>query len=138
MDADHQGGGRGRELTADDSPDPAAIALAAIAAIAIAQGVGRFALTPLLPDMQAAAALGFGGAGLVAAANFAGYLAGSLLLAARSGAGRFAPVQRRHERLCLSRRRHRDRRWQEVHRLRRPPPPAEGRKQALSGRVILV
>ena len=92
MDADHQGGGRGRELTADDSPDPAAIALAAIAAIAIAQGVGRFALTPLLPDMQAAAALGFDGAGLVAAANFAGYLAGSLLLAARSGAGRFAPV----------------------------------------------
>ncbi|MBL8699264.1 MAG: YbfB/YjiJ family MFS transporter [Alphaproteobacteria bacterium] len=73
-------------------PRPAAIPIAAVTATAIAQGCGRFALTPLLPDMQAAAALDHRAAGLLAAANFAGYLAGSLLLLARAGSLPVAPV----------------------------------------------
>lgn len=69
-----------------------AIALGAIAATAVAQGCGRFALTPLLPAMQQAAGFDHGTAGLLAAANFAGYLAGSLFLAARAGSLRLSPV----------------------------------------------
>lgn len=66
--------------------------IAAIAATAIAQGCGRFALTPLLPDMQEAARLDYAAAGFLAAANFAGYLAGSLFLAARARALPITPV----------------------------------------------
>ncbi len=46
-------------------------------------GIGRFAYTPVLPHMLAGAGLSIDGAGLVASANFAGYLAGALLAASR-------------------------------------------------------
>ncbi|KQT82192.1 YbfB/YjiJ family MFS transporter [Aurantimonas sp. Leaf443] len=56
--------------------------------LAIVMGIGRFYYTPLLPLMQAQYGFGPDKAGLIAAANFAGYLAGSLLasLAPRGGA----------------------------------------------------
>jgi predicted MFS family arabinose efflux permease len=55
--------------------------LAGILALAAAMGIGRFAYTPLLPAMQEAAGLDPTQAGLLAAANYAGYLAGALLTA---------------------------------------------------------
>ena len=55
--------------------------LAGILALAAAMGIGRFAYTPLLPAMQEAAGLDPTQAGLLAAANYAGYLAGALLAA---------------------------------------------------------
>lgn len=47
--------------------------------LAIVMGVGRFYYTPLLPLMQRDYGFGVDVAGLIAAANFAGYLAGSIL-----------------------------------------------------------
>jgi predicted MFS family arabinose efflux permease len=55
--------------------------VAGILALAAAMGIGRFAYTPLLPAMQAAARLDTTQAGLLAAANYAGYLAGAILAA---------------------------------------------------------
>ena len=46
--------------------------------LAVAMGIGRFAFTPILPDMTGAGVLDTGSAGLVAAANFVGYLVGAL------------------------------------------------------------
>ncbi len=50
-------------------------------ALAAAMGIGRFAYTPILPAMQRSVGLGTGTAGLLASANYAGYLAGALLIA---------------------------------------------------------
>jgi MFS family permease len=55
--------------------------LGGILALAPAMGIGRFAYTPLLPAMQKAAGLDPTQAGLLAAANYAGYLVGALLVA---------------------------------------------------------
>src|SRR5215217_568356 len=55
--------------------------LGGILALAGAMGIGRFAYTPLLPAMQRAAGLDATQAGLLAAANYAGYLAGALITA---------------------------------------------------------
>jgi Uncharacterised MFS-type transporter YbfB len=63
-------------------------ALAGLCALAIAMGIGRFAFTPLLPLMQAEGALSLGEGGWLAAANYAGYLAGALTAVRVSG--RFA------------------------------------------------
>src|SRR5579883_658550 len=52
-----------------------------IAALAISQGIGRFAYTPLLPYMQQALRFGPDVAGYLAAANYAGYLVGALAAA---------------------------------------------------------
>lgn len=54
------------------------IALAGLAALAVAMGVGRFAFTPLLPMMQQDAGLSVAGGGWLASANYLGYLAGAL------------------------------------------------------------
>ena len=56
------------------------LVLSGALACLIAQGLGRFLLTPLLPAMQAAGGFDDRAAGLLAAANFAGYLAGALLV----------------------------------------------------------
>lgn len=63
-------------------------ALAGLLALAIGMGVGRFALTPLLPMMQADAGLTVADGGWLAAANYAGYLIGALsAMGARVRAG---------------------------------------------------
>jgi MFS family permease len=53
------------------------IALAGLGALAVSQGIGRFAMTPILPMMQAEG-LSLGQGGWLAAANYLGYLAGAL------------------------------------------------------------
>jgi MFS family permease len=57
---------------------PATAAVAGLAALAVAMGIGRFAFTPILPLMQDDAGLSIAGGGWLAAANYAGYLAGAL------------------------------------------------------------
>lgn len=57
---------------------PFYLALAGLAALAVAMGVGRFAFTPLLPLMQADAGLTLGEGSWLAFANYLGYLAGAL------------------------------------------------------------
>lgn len=54
-------------------------ALAGMLAMAAAMGLGRFAFTPLVPLMIDARQLSVSGASWLAAANYGGYLAGSLL-----------------------------------------------------------
>ncbi len=55
--------------------------LGGVLVLAVAVGIGRFAYTPVLPAMQRGAHLATGTAGLLASANYLGYLAGALLAA---------------------------------------------------------
>jgi predicted MFS family arabinose efflux permease len=54
------------------------VALAALAALAVSQGIGRFAFTPILPMMQQDAGLSIEDGGWLASANYLGYLVGAL------------------------------------------------------------
>src|SRR5438445_12113434 len=54
------------------------IALAGLAALAVAMGIGRFAFTPMLPMMQADSGLSLIAGGWLASANYLGYLFGAL------------------------------------------------------------
>lgn len=60
---------------------PRAIAIGGLLAMAAALGIGRFIYTPVLPSMIEDIGLSRGQAGLIAGANFAGYLAGALAAA---------------------------------------------------------
>ena len=75
-----------------DTPRPFALALGGLVALAAAVGIGRFVYTPILPFMLEDLGMTKGAAGLLASANFLGYLAGALLAAtpilpARGAAG---------------------------------------------------
>jgi len=50
-----------------------------MATLVVVMGLGRFAYTPILPEMLQAEVLSLQASGWVAAANFTGYLAGALL-----------------------------------------------------------
>ena len=56
-------------------------ALSGLVALAVAMGIGRFAFTPVLPMMQAEGTLTVAEGGLLAAANYLGYLLGALCAA---------------------------------------------------------
>lgn len=66
------------------------VTLIAMTALASAMGVGRFALTPLLPLMQAVSGLSLSQGAWLAGANYAGYLVGALACSAVVPAPRHA------------------------------------------------
>jgi MFS family permease len=68
-------------MTNARAPGTTAIVLAGLLSLAAAMGIGRFAFTPLLPLMVRESGLALAFAGWVAAANYAGYLAGALTAA---------------------------------------------------------
>lgn len=57
------------------------VLLASVAAVIITVGIARFAYTPMIPEMMAAGVLRQSLAGLLATANYAGYLSGAFLIA---------------------------------------------------------
>src|SRR4051812_40387384 len=59
-------------------PGMSRVALAGLAALAVAMGIGRFAFTPILPMMQEDAGLTLAAGGWLAFANYLGYFAGAL------------------------------------------------------------
>lgn len=58
---------------------PRTLATGGLVALATAIGIGRFIYTPILPQMADAQGFGQGVAGMIASANFLGYLVGALL-----------------------------------------------------------
>ncbi|MGL4443905.1 MAG: YbfB/YjiJ family MFS transporter, partial [Alsobacter sp.] len=70
-------------------PSPVRLELAGFCLVFVGLGLARFGYPPLIPVMVAHGTLTPAGAGYMAAANFAGYLAGAV--AADASARRFGP-----------------------------------------------
>jgi predicted MFS family arabinose efflux permease len=65
-------------VSAPEDREGLRVALAALVALAVSQGIGRFAFTPILPMMQQDSGLSVPEGAWLASANYLGYLVGAL------------------------------------------------------------